>query len=217
MTKNEHTSLIEKGWIEFKSGSTDSELIYIASEIGSILKHPNGQDVFELRPKLENEAIVGTFSNKHGLKDFPLHTDTAFYKSPARFVLMHSAESNNCNTTILRKIDFWDLLTDLNKKKAERAIYLLSTNNEKFYTSFIFNDNNEYGFKYDPSCMIPFNKYAKEFDQVFQDIISEVEPARIKWTDGKTIIIDNWNNLHGRKSAEQDITRVLKRIYINKL
>jgi hypothetical protein len=43
---------MEKGWTEFKSGSTDSELISIASEIGNILKYPNGQEVFKLKPKL---------------------------------------------------------------------------------------------------------------------------------------------------------------------
>lgn len=215
MKESEYISLREKGWITFNSGSTDSELISIASKFGSIIKHPNGQDVFNLKPKLENESLLGTFSNKHGLNDFPLHTDTAFYKNPARFILMHSVKSNNCDTTILRKIDFWDLLTDLDKKKAERAIYLVKTNREKFYTSFIFKENNEYGIKYDPTCMLPFNKYAKEFDQTFQQLISAIEPIRIKWTEGKTLIIDNWKNLHGRKSAEKDITRVLKRIYIN--
>lgn len=215
MIKNRLISLNENGWIEFRSGSTDSELISIASGIGKIIRHPNGEDIFELKPKLENESLLGTFSNKHGLKKFPFHTDTAFYKKPARYILMHSVESNNCDTTILRKIDFWDSLTVSDKKNAERAIYLLKTNNEKFYTSLIFKENNEYGIKYDPTCMSPFNKYAKEFDQNFQKIINEIEPISIKWSKGKTLIIDNWKNLHGRKSAEKDTTRVLKRIYIN--
>lgn len=215
MIESEYISLIEKGWTEFKSGSSDSELISIASEIGNILKHPNGQDVFLLKPKSENESLLGTFSNKHGLMDFPLHTDTAFYKNPARFILMHSVHSSTCDTTIIRKSDFWDLLTDMDKKKAERAIYLVKTNKERFYTSFIFKENNEYGIKYDPTCMLPFNKFAKDFDEIFQGIISGIEPMRIKWTEGKTLIIDNWKTLHGRKSAVKDTTRVLKRIYIN--
>lgn len=214
MKESEYISLTENGWIEFNSGSSDSELISIASEIGNILKHPNGEDVFLLKPKSENESLLGTFSNKHGLQDFPLHTDTAFYKNPARYILMHSASSNTCDTTILRKSDFWDQFTDTEKKMAERAIYLVKTNRDRFYTSFIFKENNEYGIKYDPSCMMPFNKFAKNFDHIFQEVISRIEPKRIKWTDGKTVIIDNWKTLHGRKSAEKDITRLLKRIYI---
>ncbi|MFC6268913.1 TauD/TfdA family dioxygenase [Frigoriflavimonas asaccharolytica] len=215
MTENERIQLSTNGWTEFKSGSTDIELISIASEIGNILKHPNGQDVFILKPKLKNEASYGTFSSKHGLSNFPLHTDTAFYKNPARYILMHSLQSNNCETTILRKIDFWDLLTDLDKKKAERAIYLVKTNREKFYTSLIFNQKNESGIKYDSTCMFPFNKYAKEFDEIFQETIKKIEPIKIEWTEGKTLIIDNWKNLHGRKSAEAETNRILKRIYIN--
>lgn len=215
MKESEYISLTENGWTEFSSGSSDSELISIASEIGMILKHPNGEEVFLLKPKTENESLLGTFSNKHGLQDFPLHTDTAFYKKPARFILMHSVSSNSCDTTILRKKDFWDQLDNTEKKMAERAIYLVKTNREKFYTSLTFKENNEFGIKYDPSCMLPFNKSAKEFDRIFQGVISRIEPKRIKWTVGKTAIIDNWKTLHGRKSAEKDITRLLKRIYIH--
>lgn len=215
MKESEYISLIENGWTEFKSGSSDSELISIASELGNILKHPNGEDVFLLKPKSENESLLGTFSNIHGLNDFPFHTDTAFYKNPARFILMHSACSSSCDTTILKKSDFWNELTDTEKKMAERAIYIVKTKRERFYTSFIFKENNENGIKYDPSCMFPYNKVAKEFDHIFQGIISGIEPKSIKWTAGKTVIIDNWKTLHGRKSAEKDITRLLKRVYIN--
>lgn len=217
MTESEYILLAENGWTEFNSGSSDSELISIASEIGEILKHPNGEDVFLLKPKSVNESLLGTFSNKHGLQEFPLHTDTAFYNIPARFILMHSANSNSCDTTILRKSDFWYQLTDAEKKMAKRAIYLVKTNRERFYTSFIFKENNEYGLKYDPSCMLPYNKFAKDFDQILQRVISGIEPKKIKWTEGKTVIIDNWKTLHGRKSAEKDTTRMLKRIYINQL
>lgn len=205
----------EKGWTEFSSGSSDTELISIASDIGKLLKHPNGQNVFTLKAKLENDSVKGTFSNRHGLNDFPLHTDKAFYKKPARYVLMHSNKPSICDTTLLPKTVFWDLMTNSDKRKAERAIYLVKTNREKFYTSFIFKENNEEGFKYDPSCMSPFNKNAKDFDQIFNKILSEVLPININWTENKTVIIDNWNILHGRKSAQKDIKRELKRIYIN--
>ena len=215
MNQSEYISLKVNGWTEFRSGSSDTELISIALKIGNILKHPNGQNVFTLKPKLEYEAIKGTFSNRYGLNDFPLHTDTAFFERPARYILMHSIKANGCDTTILSKINFWDSLTQSDKKKAERAVYLIKTNCAKFYTSFLFQENGTRGIKYDPSCMFPANKYAKEFDLKFQEILSKTKPLSLKWTDGKTIIIDNWINLHGRKSAKKDINRQLKRIYID--
>jgi hypothetical protein len=215
MNEEHYISLKEIGYTEFTSDSTDSELISMASNIGEIIKHPNGQSVFTLKAKLENDAIKGTFSGKHGLNNFPLHTDTAFYKKPARYILMHSVNPSNCDTTLLLKNSFWDLMTKSDKIKAERAIYLVKTNQEKFYTSFIFRNNNEEGFKYDPSCMSPVNKYAKEFDQIFNEILLKIPLTNIKWSGNKTIVIDNWNILHGRKSAQNDIKRELKRIYIN--
>jgi len=217
MNAHNYITLKEKGWIEFYSGSSDSELLEIASKIGEIQKHPNGQMIFSLKPKLEYESVNGTFSNICGLRDFPLHTDMAFSKKPARYVLMHSKNSNSCDTTLLPKNDFWDLLSNSEKYNAERAIYLVRTKTVFFYTSFIFNENSETGIKYDSTCMFPFNKYAKEFDPCLKKVISEIEPLNLKWTDGKTIVIDNWINLHGRKSAFNDIGRELKRIYINKI
>ena len=214
MNQSEYISLKEKGWTEFNSGSSDVELISIASKIGKILKHPDGQTVFTLKPKLESDAIKGTFSNRCGLKDFPLHTDTAFFKRPARYILMHSSRANGCDTTLLPKNDFWDSLTQSDRDKAERAVYLVKTNKEIFYTSFMFQENGERGIKYDSTCMLPINKYAKEFDLKFQKILLKAKPLRLQWTDNKTIIIDNWMSLHGRKSAEKDIDRQLKRIYI---
>ena len=217
MNRDNYIKLKEEGWTEFYSGSSDSELLKIATKVGEIQKHPNGEMIFSLKPKLENQSVKGTFSNVCGLSDFPLHTDMAFSKKPARYVLMHSKNSNCCDTTLLPKNNFWDLLSDSEKYNAKRAIYLVKTKTEYFYTSFIFNEKSEIGIKYDSTCMFPFNKYAKEFDLSLKKVISEIEPLNLKWTDGKTIIIDNWLNLHGRKSAFNDIDRELKRIYINKI
>lgn len=215
MNRENYISLKEKGWTELKSGSSDEELISIASKIGRIIHHPNGQTVFTLKPKLESEAFKGTFSNTCGLNEFPLHTDTAFSKKPVRYILMHSRESSNCDTTLLSKNEFWNLLSESDRYNAKRAIYLVKTRTEKFYTSFIFQENGKTGIKYDSTCMIPFNKYAKEFDQKIRKLLSEIKPSRLKWTNGKTVIIDNWMSLHGRKSAKNDTRRELKRIYIN--
>ncbi len=214
MNQEHYISLKEKGWTEFSSDSSDSELILIASKIGKITTHPNGEYIYSLKPKVKKNAVKGTFSGKHGLNDFPLHTDTAFYKKPIRYILMHSTKPSECDTTLLLKNSFWDLMTKAEKVKAERAIYLVKTNREKFYTSFIFQDNKEQGFKYDPSCMTPVNKCAKEFDQILNKILLDIPLTNIKWSGNKTVILDNWNILHGRKSAQNDINRELKRIYI---
>lgn len=215
MTEQELISLKEKGWTEFKSGSSDNELISIASKIGKVLNHPNGQSVFTLKPKAKNERGTGTFSDKHGFGNFPFHTDTAFLKKPARFILMHSSEPSDCCTTIISKKDFWDLLEEKDKLNAERSVYLVKTHKERFYTSFVFRENNIEGIKYDPACMYPFNASAKEFDQTFQEILKVIQPKNVLWNGNKTVLIDNWKSLHGRSSAKNDTKRKLKRIYIN--
>lgn len=215
MTQNELHILNKNGFIELESGSSDTELIAIATKLGRILEHPNGKKVFTLTPKNENKAIKGTFSYNHGFGEFPLHTDTAFLKLPVRYLLLHLVGESPSSTIIVPFRKVWEYLSKNEKTKLERAIYIVKTNKEKFYTSLLFRKNNIEGFKYDPTCIFPFNKYAKKIEPILQRVFSEIKLLNIKWTGNKTVIFDNWKNLHGRKSVEKNIERKLKRIYIN--
>lgn len=217
MNQENYASLKEKGWTEFNCGSSNKELISIASKFGKIINHPNGQAIFTLKPKRESESFKGTLSNICGLNEFPLHTDTAFFIKPARFVLMHSKESSNCDTTFVSHNEIWKLLSESDRYNAKRAIYLVKTRTQMFYTSFIFQEKGQTGIRYDSTCMKPTNKYAKELDQKIIKVLSEIKPLCFKWTDGKSIVIDNWMSLHGRKSANKDVNRELKRIYIDEI
>lgn len=214
MTQNELDILNKRGFIELESGSSNNELIQIATKVGRILKHPNGEQVFTLTPKGENMAIRGTFSYNHGFGEFPLHTDTAFLKHPVRYLLLHMIGESPSDTTIIPIKKVFEYLSENEKDMLKRAIYIVKTKKEQFYTSLFFKENNIEGFKYDPSCVFPFNTYAKEIEPKLKRIFSEIKLNDIKWTGNKTVIFDNWKNLHGRKTVANNLERKLKRIYI---
>jgi len=217
MTQNEINNLNENGFVELESGSSDNELIDIATKVGKIVPHPNGEMVFILTPKDENTAFKGTFSYDHGFGEFPLHTDTAFLKRPVRYLLLHMVDKSPCDTTIIPVKKVLENLSEYEMDVLKRAIYIVKTHKEQFYTSISFKEGSIEGFKYDPSCIFPFNKSAKEIEPKLKRIISEINLLDIKWTGNKTIILDNWKNLHGRKAVGNNYERKLKRIYINLL
>ena len=206
--------LNSKGWIEFENVSCDDELISIAQVYGQLKIHTNNNVIQILKPKDGLQAIKGTFSNLYGFGVFPYHTDVAFWAKPAHFMLLSSTNANQCNTLVVSLTDIWDVLSEKDKQYFEKAIFVVKTIHSSFYSTLIFKEYGNICIRYDPSCMIPINESAKRVIPILKNIFSEIQTHQIKWTGNKAVIINNWRTLHGRSSAENDLTRNLKRIYI---
>lgn len=206
-------NLFLKGWIEIQNITSDSDLINLAHKVGNIIPHPNGDLIFRLIPQSGEKSIKGTFSNRYGFGNFPLHTDTAFWPKPAHYLILYSVEYSNCNTSL---ISFEEMLKELifnDYGFVERAIFKVETIHSQFYTSLFFREDSIWGIKYDQSCMKPVNDSAKEFVKMIYEVKPKV--TEINWKGTNAVIIDNWKMLHGRNSVNQLENRVLKRIYIN--
>lgn len=145
------------------------------------------------------------------MDDF-LHTDTAFWINPVRYILFGIKEVSCCTTQIALASDIFNRMEIQDRKDIERAIFKVKTVNKQFYSPLIFKDYTTSGIKYDPSCMTPANKFAEKFVKNILEIDYPV--TEIKWSGKKALIIDNWKVLHGRGEALVNEERELKRIYI---
>lgn len=217
MTQVNADILNKKGWVELKNFSDEKSLLEAAKSIGKVIKQPNQKDIFKLYPTKEDNAKKGTFSNLHGTRKFPLHTDTAFLNVPIRYMILNTNKESSCGTTVLSVRNLFHQLSKDEMKIARESIFRLKTNNSTYYTSLFFKQMGEEGFRYDSTCMIPFNKSAKVFVPILQNAINTAKIEVIKWRQHKTVLIDNWKMLHGRESIGIDINRELRRIYINAL
>ena len=207
----------KNGWIEITEINTIKDAMNLAMQCGKIVPHPCGKLIKKLSPKNKKNGIKNTLSWIHGYSEFPLHTDTAYWTVPVRFVLLTTYNSNSVETTILKTrklIEKLDFQTINNMKK---SIFLTKSPYGSFYSSFEFKQDSESGFRFDASCMKPYNKYSEKF---FEDFISatkdDTEYETINWTPGKVLIVDNWKVMHGRKSIKKlsNRNRTLYRIYI---
>jgi alpha-ketoglutarate-dependent taurine dioxygenase len=208
-----HSDLRTNGWIEIDNISSDIDLVNISKEIGKIIPQQNGELIYKLTPSNGKSSVKGTFSNRYGFNSFPLHTDTAFWTVPVRYILLSSLYRSDCNTVLTSASSILNLLELKDRENAQRAIFKIKTTQSQFYSSLIFNERNDTGIKYDSACMFPANNFAKSFVQKLSE--SRIPVNEIKWKGNNAIIIDNWKMLHGRGAALIDEKRELKRIYIN--
>lgn len=207
--------ILQHGWVEIENISTEKTLTELASVVGNILVHPNGENIATLNPSQGQKSIKGTFSNTFGLQKFPLHTDTAFWSTPTRFVMLCSFKPSLCNTEIIHIDEIWQNLNSDDKSHAKKAVYMIKTIHGQHYSSVLFQNNGVEGFKYDPCSMFPINNSAKIFDKKLKSILNELKPMEINWTGNKVLIFDNWKTLHGRGEAKIENYREIKRIYLN--
>jgi alpha-ketoglutarate-dependent taurine dioxygenase len=214
---NNNKQLLNKletqGWVEIENITSDNDLITLSRDIGEIVMHPNGHLINRLRPNNGSEKIKGTLSNRFGFGNFPLHTDTAFWPIPVRFILFSSTAISLCPTFLVSTSSLFNQLNLKEFKEIERAIFKIKTPNNQFYSSLIFRENNTEGLKYDSACMIPVNKQAKFFVNKIEK--SEISMDEIHWSGNKAVVIDNWKMLHARGPALVNENRELSRIYIN--
>lgn len=207
---------IEKnGWVEINNISTSEDLLEISEKLGKIIPHSNGKKIDALMPKNGINSIKNTFSNKFGYGSFPLHTDTAFWAKPTRYVALFSPKVSLCNTFIIHNKNIIKLMNEKDIDNAKKSIFLVKTINSQHYSSAIFNKNMIEGLRYDTNCMSPKNTSARLFQEKFNKILAGIQPIEIEWTGTNAIIFDNWKTLHGRASAIDEKDRILNRIYIN--
>ncbi|WP_316840068.1 TauD/TfdA family dioxygenase [Pedobacter gandavensis] len=206
------------GWCEISSdSSTDKQLLDLASQIGRIYAHPNGNLIDQIIPKTKSQSTKNTFSYNYQLEAFPFHTDTAFWNLPARFVLLSNATSSNVATTIIHINQLLASLTDKEKNVMSNAIFLLKTPTANFYTKLLNKVNNKPFFRFDPNCMKAMNKDAMAATEIIKFKLEAISVNRITWERQKILIFDNWNTLHAREIIGCDRKRMLKRIYINEI
>lgn len=202
--------LHDVGWAEIDCVPNKKALQEIAQDLGIMIPGPSGEYVSVLCPVLNHESRSKSFSYHYGLGKFPLHTDTAFWKVPARYLVMMSDRPSSTDTNVLSSRGVQEVL---GSKLARRAIFSIRTIRSNHYGTVLL-ENARSGIRYDPCYMKPANKSAEELVELLDSITTKHLHA-IRWTGVNALIIDNWRSMHGRGSVdEEDLGRRLTRIYV---
>ena len=199
------SELSTQGYAELESVQEAKQALRATEMLGRV-KPLNGKTIQELVVKDKDAAISSSFSKRHGRGLFPLHTDTAFWVEPARFLILFAKTNSQTATRILPLQHTRELMAVARRNS---PIFLRQTVNGPIYSHPWIDD---YGCctLYDPCYMQPANRAAEEFEAAV--IESTTHATRFAWTGTRALVIDNWHVLHGRDDC-RETDRVLYRFY----
>ena len=192
----------------------NSALLEFAKKFGAVVPDDNGVIVQDVLARDIKNGSRGSFSYTCGYGEFPYHTDTAFWALPARYLILRVEEESDCQTHYALYHDIFSLSDIDLDEYIKRACFILKTFNGQRFVPFMFSSGSEFGYRYDPNTLIPYNDEAKLLVAKFNELLELQKPKSISWSGDNFAIIDNWKGVHSRGTAINDRNRVLNRIYV---
>lgn len=206
-----------QGWAAIGGTWTDEHLVALASTLGAPIPGPNGRLLKRLRPTDKNSAPLGTLSARYGRGHFPLHTDTAFWPTPAKYVVLRNEGDTRRETLVCR---FEDVLRGLHESARGallRSVWRVPARCGGIYCSLRFVAGAARGWRWDAESMRPANAPALALHNLLPSTIESADRHAFKWSPGVALVLANWEVLHGRgpePEGERDHDRSLVRVYV---
>lgn len=224
---NTTTRLRRNGYVFVPKWHCNHSTIDIGRSIGTIvniraLMPESGiPTVQTLRPRRRSDSSSNQYSGAYGLADFPLHTDLAHWAQPPRYLLLRC---NSGSTAVVTKLlPNSALASTLGTATLRRALARPrrpSRSGKLCLLPLVFSRSGNSGFRWDPLFLIPMNEAAQRVSDVMSvNGWGETNLVmRALTCPGDTLIIDNWQFLHGRSSVPAtDAGRQIERVYLSEL
>lgn len=216
MELNIRVQLEKDGFIKInKPNLRDDELIDISNVIGlPVESRIGGYIIDRLSPKKKESAYKNSLSNIHELNSFPLHSDTAYYKIPVKYIMLYCKNPGTGGRPTYLYDTYQLINTDEELRfKLTNTIYKVINGRNSFLTT-LYNLDTSF-FRFDRDCMRSTTSEGEELLKEIDSLIQKNDIQEVKWSLGDLLIIDNWRFLHGRGSSKsEDFERLLYRISI---
>ena len=185
-------------------------------EIATILPWAQIPTVQTLQPRESTEVGRNQYSGHYGREAFPLHSDLAHWPVPPRYLLLRCVVgSSEVATNVL----LWKaLVARLGTRTLQRAIF--THPHRRRGCSGLVRAAMSYGdeqiLRWDGLFLRPLNAEAAAMSAVMREPRWTAEATPILLSEaGDTLLIDNWQMLHGRSSVPPSARgRRIERIYL---
>ena len=144
---------------------------------------------------------------------FPLHSDTAHWPVPARYLFLSCFEPGEAGrATLVWRFDKTVFTgSQLDTLRGEPVLFVTGRNS--FYST-VLSPSRPF-VRIDLGCMRAVTSAGHNVLGMLKEVLESVTPARICWRKGGLLLLDNWRVLHGRDSTEvPDAARTLGRTLI---
>lgn len=214
-----HDRLRHLGWTDIDL-ACNGDLLTLAADLGRPgPSRPRGSVLDRLVPLTPTEAHPQSMSAVFGKGALPFHTDLAHSSSPPRFVLLRAERANPTGReTLLHDLRRLSL-TPAERQLLAHGPFFVRGGTRPFLSSILNRDpgSTDVVLRYDPCCMTPATPSARTAELLLAQKTTGLDPVRIEWFPGRTIVLDNWRVLHARAAprlAPQRDTRILQRVLV---
>ncbi|MCE5983731.1 TauD/TfdA family dioxygenase [Pseudomonas sp. LF19] len=218
------SALARHGYLFLKAWQPEVSIFELACSIGAVVdvekiagSYRIG-NVQTLKPRESDVSSPHSYSAVYGFNDFPLHTDYAHWGTPSRFLMLRCRTGDpSVSTYLLPSSCIADHASHIidraivapRRKHPAQAICPLAVRYRKA---------GQVGFRWDSLFLRPLNQAAEALAEVVK-ARARIDRIAVALSDpGDTLIIDNWNMLHGRSEVpQQGLGRHIERIYLSTL
>jgi Taurine catabolism dioxygenase TauD, TfdA family len=211
-------SLEDDGWASVSMiASTQegfaAELKLLASALGEIAPGRGGRPVEPILPESVETARPGSLSSKYGLRPLPLHTDTAHWNVPCRYLLLACVDPGSVPTPTILLDSRSVQLSDSERLACRSAPFVVRNGRFSFYGTIM--DRDRPFIRLDPGCMKALSNDGADALAAFSLERQAKSLLQHYWKRGDVLLFDNWRILHARGyDAPTEPGRILFRIMI---
>jgi len=204
-----------RGWAVVKGIESSANVLELGRALGHPVPSPNGEIVKEIRITDAATAVPGSQSALYGTGPFPLHTDTVFWPTPVRYVILRGSGDTRRPTTLMRFSELLDKCGGGAAAMAAASIWTVGPGSRRFYCSLRFRHAGAVGWRYDADLMSPANRAAIAIRRMLHPILTGDVADRIYWSGDSAVVIANWQALHARGPEPPDEgPRIIERLYV---
>jgi alpha-ketoglutarate-dependent taurine dioxygenase len=215
----DETKLQSRGWILFQlrpqtENDLQVKLLSLADRLGKPASTRSGGGLCDvLLPTESNVAKSHSLSKVYTVGEFPIHTDTAHWLKPCRFVILACVSPGSARRPTLL-LDTRRLPLNEYQSSLLRSTPLRITNGRNSFFSTILAKGRPF-VRFDPGCM---TATTCEGSKALGVLARQNWPEYIEiiqWEVGTVLVLDNWRVLHGRGHADcPDFDRSLLRVSV---
>jgi L-asparagine oxygenase len=162
-------------------------------------------------------APSNTLSSRYGLGAFPPHTDTAYWRRTAKYVLLRCIHpGHGGRVTEIFDSRQWKIGTDT-RDLICGAVWAAQAQ-KPFLCTIAETSRGQLAFRYDMNCMVPVTKDGGCSKDVMDDLIASSGRELIRWRQGDLLVLDNHRCIHARgMSSLPDGDRALEKILVGEV
>ncbi|MDN4573380.1 hypothetical protein DBB29_12405 [Pandoraea cepalis] len=205
-------SLEALGYADLGICDADKSATEVAQQVARCLGVSPYSEAEQLTANAVTSKGPNTYGGNYGYSELPLHTDLAHWYVPPRYLMLRCVIADPLVST--RVLHHRDVLGVLPRGTADRA--LVRPRRKLEGKLFLLRLHQNGIFRWDQLFLVPENEEARKVRDLLVATPSPFNVDEIRLDrPGRTIIIDNWNALHGRSAVQHTGTsrRRIERLY----